>query len=59
MRRDTIEEKITAMTYYKTQLKEFPNPRSVQAIRALSEFRGSTICTKNAEAFMLIRDIID
>lgn len=56
---DTIEEKITAMTYYKTQLKEFPNPRSVQAIRALSEFRGSTICTKNAEAFMLIRDIID
>lgn len=56
---DTIEEKITAMTYYKTQIKEFPNPRSIQAIRALSEFRGATICTKNAEAFMLIREIVD
>lgn len=53
---ETIEDKINAMSCYQSQLQEFPNPRSLQAIRALSEFRGSTICVHNAEAFMLIRD---
>ncbi len=55
-----IEKKKDAMKCYLSQLREFPNPRSLRAIEALSEYRGSTICKKNAEAFMLIRqnDII-
>lgn len=53
-----MEIKLNAMSCYNTQIKEFPNPRSIQAIRALSEYRGSTICRKNAEAFMLIRQQI-
>ena len=53
-----IEDKIEAMKCYGSQLKEFPNPRSEKAIRSLSEFRGSTICVRNAEAFMTIREIL-
>jgi len=54
---ETIEDKIMAMNCYKSQIKEFPNPRSEKAIRALSEYRGSTVCVHNAECFMLIREI--
>ena len=52
---DYIEKKKDAMECYRSQLREFPNPRSLRAIEALSEYRGSTVCKKNAEAFMLIR----
>ncbi len=57
---DYIEKKKKAMECYVSQLRVFPNPRSLKAIEALSEYRGSTVCKKNAEAFMLIRqnDII-
>lgn len=55
---DTIEQKIKAMECYRTQLKEYPNPRSLEGIRALAMFRGSTISVKYAEAFMMIRNII-
>ncbi|MFS0645401.1 PIG-L deacetylase family protein [Siminovitchia sp. 179-K 8D1 HS] len=54
---DTIELKLEAMKCYESQLKEFPNPRSLEAIEALSKFRGSTICVRNAESFMVIRNI--
>lgn len=54
----TIDKKIEAMNCYKSQLYEFPQPRSLKAIRALSEVRGSTICVENAESFMLVRSIL-
>lgn len=54
---DTINTKIEAMSCYKSQLYEFPHPRSLKAITSLSEFRGSTVCVNNAESFMLIRQI--
>lgn len=54
---DTIENKLTAMKFYESQLKESPHPRSLEAIKALSIFRGSTICVNNAESFMLMRSI--
>ena len=50
-----IDKKKEAMKCYSSQLREFPHPRSLKAIEALSEYRGSTICKNNAEAFMLIR----
>lgn len=54
---DTIDKKIEAMKCYQSQLYDFPHPRSLKAIKALSELRGSTICVNNAESFMLIRSI--
>lgn len=53
-----ISMKIEAMKCYENQLQDYPFPRSIEAIIALSEFRGSTICVNNAEAFSLIREII-
>lgn len=54
---ETIESKLNAMEYYESQLKNYPHPRSLEAIKALSMYRGSTICVNHAEAFMLIRSI--
>ncbi len=54
----TVEEKIKAMECYQTQIKEYPNPRSTEGIRALAMYRGSTVSCNYAEAFMLVRSII-
>lgn len=55
---DTLETKLRAMACYETQLNEFPHPRSLEAIRALAEYRGSTVGCKAAEAFRTIRRIV-
>ncbi|MBE0655565.1 MAG: PIG-L family deacetylase, partial [Bacteroidales bacterium] len=54
-----FEYKLDAMNCYKSQLKSFPNPRSLKAIEALANLRGSTVGFKFAEAFMTIRVIED
>jgi len=55
---ETIDKKLEAMSCYKSQLYEFPQPRSLEAMEVLSKLRGSTICKNNAESFMLIRSIL-
>jgi LmbE family N-acetylglucosaminyl deacetylase len=52
-----LATKLKAMSEYKSELKEFPHPRSLEAISALAKIRGATIGVKAAEAFMLIREI--
>ena len=54
-----IDKKIEAMKCYTTQLKQYPNPRSTESIRALAMYRGSTVGFKYAESFMMIRNIIE
>jgi len=54
---DYLETKLQAMACYRSQLKEFPHPRSLHAIRALAQLRGSTVSRQAAEAFMLVREI--
>lgn len=53
---ETLEVKLKAMSEYRSELKEFPHPRSVEAISALAKRRGATIGVKAAEAFMLVRE---
>ncbi len=53
-----LEDKIRAFKYYKSQLRNFPNPRSIEGIATLAKFRGATIGLKAAEAFMVVRNII-
>lgn len=55
---DEIEIKLKAMLCHASQLCNYPHPRSLEAIRALAMYRGTTICKKYAEAFMLIREQI-
>lgn len=54
---DTFGCKLQAMSAYRSQLAEFPNARSLQALSALAEYRGSVAGVEKAEAFMLIREI--
>ncbi len=52
---DEFETKLDAIRCYKSQLREFPNPRSLKSIEALACFRGSTVGFTHAEAFKTLR----
>jgi LmbE family N-acetylglucosaminyl deacetylase len=51
----TLETKLKAFATYQSQVKAFPHERSEDAIRALAQLRGATVCRMAAEAFMLVR----
>lgn len=56
----TFGKKTEAMkAYSESELKEYPHPRSLEVLEALAKKRGSEAGLKLAEAFMLIRKIID
>lgn len=50
-----LERKLEAMRCYETQVKPFPQERSLEALRALATLRGATAGFEAAEAFMLVR----
>ena len=54
---DTLNIKLNAMRIFESQLADFPNPRSIDAIDALAKYRGCMISVNAAEAFTLIREI--
>lgn len=53
-----LERKLKAMVCYRSQLKQPPHARSLQAIEALTKLRGATVSLPAAEAFMLVREIL-
>ena len=55
---EEIDIKIEAMNCYESQIKEYPNPRSIDAIKALAMYRGSTVSVPYAESFMVVREIL-
>ena len=54
---DTLDAKLKAMSFFESQLADFPCPRSIKAIESLARLRGSTIFADAAESFMLIREV--
>lgn len=52
-----IDAKLDAMKCHASQLCGYPHPRSLEAIEALAKHRGSSICCKYAEAFVVLREI--
>ena len=54
-----LERKLEAMARYRSQLKKPPDSRSLQSIEALARLRGSTVSVQAAEAFMLVREIVE
>lgn len=52
-----LDKKIEAMKIFKSQIAEYPNPRSVESIKALAIYRGTTVGVKAAEAFVVLREI--
>lgn len=52
---DFFEIKLQAFQCFASQIKDFPNPRSLQNLTALANYRGATVFYEMAEAFSLIR----
>lgn len=47
-----IDKKIKALNIYKSEIMEYPNPRSDEGLRIYAEFRGLMSKSRLAEAFM-------
>lgn len=54
---EELETKIEAMKAYKSEVKEYPHPRSLEMIKILAQKRGSEAGLRFAESFILIREI--
>jgi LmbE family N-acetylglucosaminyl deacetylase len=54
----TFDRKLQAMRTYRSQLRDFPHERSIEAMTALAQARGATVFRRAAEAFMMVRCII-
>ena len=52
-----LSDKLIAFDFFKTQINEFPDLRSLESVEALAKYRGATVNVKAAEAFMLIREM--
>ena len=53
-----LDEKIETMQIYKSEIGNFPFPRSEKTIRSLAAFRGSQCGYEAAEAFELVYERI-
>jgi LmbE family N-acetylglucosaminyl deacetylase len=54
---ETLETKIEALTFYDTETRKFPHPRSAEALRAIAKRWGSVVGLPAVEAFELIRSV--
>ena len=54
---ETLNKKLEAMKVYKSEIRDYPHPRSLEGIKILAQKRGLEAGLKFAEAFMLIREI--
>jgi LmbE family N-acetylglucosaminyl deacetylase len=54
---DTIEAKIAAMECYETELRDYPHPRSSQALRERAAYWGSHIGRLAAEPLVVLREV--
>ena len=54
---ETIDAKVNAMACYKSELREYPHPRSLQFIKELAKTNGIKVGLEYSENFMLIRGI--
>lgn len=53
----TIGKKLSALKYYRSELREYPHPRSVQGVKLNTAYWGMRVGVKYAEAFEAIRVI--
>lgn len=52
-----LDEKLSIMKIYASELGEHPFPRSIENIKALAHFRGASVGVHYAEAYQLIKYI--
>jgi len=54
---EAINIKINAIATYKTELREYPHPRSLEGIKLIARFWGTKVGLYYAEAFSVVRAI--
>lgn len=54
---DHITKKLEALAMYKSEMCEYPHPRSLKSIELLAKYRGTIVSKHYAEAFDLVRSI--
>ncbi|GIQ62818.1 GlcNAc-PI de-N-acetylase [Paenibacillus cisolokensis] len=54
-----LQKKLEIMQIYKSEFAEHPFPRSSNSVEALARYRGSTAGFQAAEAFMLLKEVIE
>lgn len=55
---DYLDKKLRAMAAYRSQLCTYPHERSLEAVEVLARYRGATVGTRAAEAFVTIREVV-
>jgi LmbE family N-acetylglucosaminyl deacetylase len=53
-----IGKKLEALSVYAPEMRDFPHPRSIEAVNHLAHWRGASVGCVAAEAFMLGRSIV-
>ncbi|MEJ5338859.1 MAG: PIG-L family deacetylase [Aquificaceae bacterium] len=53
-----IRKKIEAMQCYRSELRQYPHPRSIEGIEYLAKLRGMQVGCEYAEGFKLVRKIL-
>jgi N-acetylglucosamine malate deacetylase 1 len=54
---ENIDNKLKALECYKSQISDFPGPRSLEAIESLAKFRGTQAGFSYGEGFHIIRKV--
>ena len=52
-----IKYKINALKAYRSEMRKFPHPRSIENVKSIAKVRGSTVGFRFAEAFRIVRQI--
>lgn len=55
---DTLPHKLEALACYGSELRPWPHPRSLESVKHLAYWRGSSVGVEAAEAFILGRTIV-
>ncbi len=53
----TLDAKLAAMACYESELRDYPHPRSLKALRHRAEAHGNQCCLEAAEVFVTVRRV--
>lgn len=53
-----LQEKLNIFKLYKSEVQMAPSPRSLDVIKSLAKFRGSSCNSNYAECFVLLKEIV-
>ena len=54
----TFDVKLKALEAYESEMRNWPHSRSIESVQNLARWRGTSVGVEAAEAFMLIRQIV-